>query len=76
MTYVLNPFTKKLDNVGSGGTPAGLDTQIIFNDSGSYAGNSLFTFDKNTETVTSPQITVKSSNTTGETLFYPGGVQV
>lgn len=35
-----------------GGTPAGVDTNIQFNDSGAFGGESTFTFDKATVTVT------------------------
>lgn len=37
---------------GGGGTPGGNDTDIQFNDSGSFGGEDTFTFDKSTNTVT------------------------
>lgn len=36
----------------TGGTPGGADTDIQFNDSGSFGGESNFTFDKTTKTMT------------------------
>ena len=46
-TYQFNPFTGNLDIVGLGGgaaTPGGSDTQVQFNDGGSFAGDSGLTY--------------------------------
>ena len=45
MTYKFNPFTGNFDEAGSGGAPSGSDTQIQFNDSGSFAGSADLTWD-------------------------------
>jgi hypothetical protein len=48
MSYKFNPFTGTLDEVGAGGgaaTPGGADTQVQFNDGGSFAGDSGLTYD-------------------------------
>jgi hypothetical protein len=52
MAYKFNPFTGKLDEVGAGGggggTPGGSDTQIQFNDGGSFGGDADLTWNKTT----------------------------
>jgi hypothetical protein len=48
MGFKLNPFTGKFDEVGAGGgggTPGGSDTEIQFNNSGSFAGSADLTWD-------------------------------
>jgi hypothetical protein len=49
MGVKFNPFTGNLDLVGAaaggGGTPGGADTQIQFNDDGSFGGSADFTWD-------------------------------
>ncbi|MEM3036128.1 MAG: hypothetical protein QXS18_04910 [Thermoplasmata archaeon] len=54
MPYKFNPFTCRLDyyEVGGGGTPGGQDTQVQFNDNGSFAGDSEFTWDKTNKKLT------------------------
>jgi len=37
---------------GGGGTPGGSDTQVQFNDSGAFGGDSGFTYNKTTNTAT------------------------
>jgi hypothetical protein len=47
MGYKFNPFTGNLDEVGAGGgaaTPGGADTQVQFNDGGSFGGDSGLTY--------------------------------
>lgn len=46
---------------GGGGTPGGSDTQIQFNDGGSFGGDSGFTFNKTTKAVTLGGATVTTS---------------
>jgi len=41
---------------GGGGSPGGSTTQVQFNDAGSFAGNTGFTFDKTTGIFTSPYL--------------------
>lgn len=50
--------------IGSGGTPGGSDTQIQFNDTGSFNGNAGLTFDKTNiiETITHNAIGTTSSD--------------
>jgi hypothetical protein len=51
---------------------SGADTQIQFNDQGSFAGNSNLTFDKSTETIQTLQVSIKeSSNINTITLTVP-----
>lgn len=45
-----------LNASGGGGTPGGSDTQIQFNDGGSFGGDSAFTYNKTTDTLTVPNI--------------------
>jgi hypothetical protein len=49
MGVKFNPFTGNLDLVGAaaggGGTPGGADTQIQFNDDGSFGGSADLTWD-------------------------------
>lgn len=56
MAYRFNPFTGTLDDVGSGGggggTPGGANTDVQFNDAGTFGGQSNFTFDKTTPSLT------------------------
>lgn len=42
---------------GGGGSPVGLDTQVQFNDSGSFGGDSGFTYDKFSQTLNAVTIT-------------------
>jgi len=50
------------DAAGSGsGTPGGTNTQVQFNDSGSFGGDSLLTFDKDTNTLTTANLTVNDT---------------
>jgi hypothetical protein len=49
MPYKFNPFTGNLDEVsaggGGGGTPGGADTQVQYNNAGSFAGSADLTWD-------------------------------
>lgn len=65
---------------GGGGTPGGSNTQVQFNDSNSFGGNSGFTFDKTTGIVTidatitingSPSATLANGNIQLFTEFNP-----
>ena len=49
----------------SGGTPAGSDTQVQYNDNGAFGTNANFTVDKTTGAITTSFLTVKKSS-------YPG----
>lgn len=55
-SVTFNPFTGTLDFVGSsgggGGTPGGSDTQIQFNDGGSFGGDADLTYNKTTNKFT------------------------
>ena len=48
---------------GGGGTPGGANTQVQYNDGGSFNGDSLFTFNNSTNVVTTPDTTVSGSLT-------------
>ena len=53
---------------------AGLDTQVQFNDSGAFAGNSNFTFAKTTSTVTTRFLALNGNgSTTSAQLTFNGG---
>ncbi len=54
MSYKFNPFTGTLDIAGSGGggTPGGSDTQVQFNDAGSFGGDAGFTYNKTSDILT------------------------
>jgi hypothetical protein len=55
MAYKFNPFTGKLDDVGAGGgggTPGGSDTQVQFNDGGTFGGDAGLTYNKTTDELT------------------------
>ena len=54
MAFRFNPFTGNLDLVGDsggGGTPGGSDTNIQFNDNGSFGGSSDFTWNDATKSL-------------------------
>jgi hypothetical protein len=60
--------------------PAGLTTEVQFNDAGSFGANAAFTFNKSTATLNVAKInvtstTVSTSNTTGA-IIVAGGVGV
>ena len=64
MAYKFNPFTGKLDETGSGGgggTPGGSDTQVQFNDSSTFGGDSGLTYNKTTGSLTVGGKTVTTS---------------
>jgi len=50
---------------GGGGTPGGSNTQVQFNDNGSFGGNSAFTFDKTTGNVVMTGNLITGSGTGG-----------
>ncbi len=50
---------------GGGGTPGGSNTQVQFNDSATFGGNSGFTFDKATGVVTIPSTVLASVGGSG-----------
>ena len=49
----------------SGGTPGGSTTQVQFNDAGSFGGDSDFTYNSTTNTLTVPNITATNLTVTG-----------
>lgn len=53
---------------GGGGTPSGSDTQVQFNDGGSFGGDATFTFNKTTKLLTAQSISV--SGLTASTSVY------
>jgi hypothetical protein len=78
MAYKFNPFTGNFDDVGDGGagsTPGGSDTQVQFNDGGSFGGDSGLTFDKTTNALTVGASTVDGGEATvyGDINLDDGG---
>lgn len=67
MSYKFNPFSGNFDIVGSasGGTgdPGGSTTQVQFNDAGVFGGDSTFTFNKTTDTLTLANLIATASTT-------------
>ena len=59
-----DPVTRRLltDSAGSGGTPGGNNTDIQFNDSGTFGGNDKFTWNDSSELFTTPNIQAYNSN--------------
>lgn len=51
--FRVNPATNRLlvSGTGGGGSPGGSNTQVQFNDSGSFGGDAGFTYNKTTDTV-------------------------
>lgn len=68
-----------LTTPSSGGVPAGNDTEIQFNNAGSFGGNPNFVFDSTTETLTLTNANVTGSMIIGD-ISYPtafsGGYKV
>jgi hypothetical protein len=52
MGYKFNPFTGNFDDIGEGGGPGGEDTQIQFNDGGSFGGDVDLTYNKTSNKLT------------------------
>ena len=50
---------------GGGGTPGGSTTQVQFNNAGAFGGDSDFTYNSTTNTLTVPNITATNLNVTG-----------
>tara|TARA_R110002050_G_scaffold296912_2_gene457426 strand:- start:1909 stop:3123 length:1215 start_codon:yes stop_codon:yes gene_type:complete len=68
-----------LNGGGGGGTPGGSDTQVQFNDGGSFGGDSGFTFNKSTNAITniseitaSSHISSSAGNIYGLRGFFSG----
>ena len=62
---------------GGGGSPGGVTTQVQFNDAGSFAGNTGFTFNKTTGVFTSPFLSgngnglsnIQGANVSGQVTY-------
>ncbi|MDO8518167.1 MAG: hypothetical protein Q7S26_02655, partial [bacterium] len=52
---------------GGSGTPGGADTQVQFNDGGSFNGSAAFTFNKTTNQLTTTNLVATNSTTTNAT---------
>jgi len=65
-----------LNGGGGGGTPGGSDTQVQFNDAGTFQGSSSFTFDKNSNTLSVTGSTILSGSTFLFGLSNPSAPQV
>jgi hypothetical protein len=58
---------------GGNGTPGGSNTQIQYNDAGSFGGNTGFTFDKTTGVFSAPSIVVSGNITPSANITYSLG---
>ena len=54
---------------GGGGTPGGSNTQVQFNDGGSFGGSPAFTFNGSTVTITGTGLLFDVRNVSADTLF-------
>ncbi len=81
-TSTLWVSTSTLGISGSGGTPGGSDTQVQFNDGGTFGGDTGFTWDKTSNILTIglenalgtlKSASAVSANTNGGTLYFAGG---
>jgi hypothetical protein len=61
---------------GGSGTPGGSDTEVQFNDAGTFSGSSYFTFDKNNNVVSITGSTILSGSTRLFGLDNPSAPQV
>lgn len=61
-------------NGGGNGSPGGANTQVQFNDSGSFGGDAGFTYNKNTNTLTVENIT--AGNSSDDTVNIIGNIGV
>jgi hypothetical protein len=67
--YLFNPFTGNFDMVDDAvGVPAGIDTQVQFNDNNAFGGNAGFTYNK---TLGRANLTSLSLGTLLDALFVP-----
>lgn len=65
MPWKFNPFTGNLDYTDPAVVPAGSDTQVQFNDGGTFGADTGLTFDKNTKALgVSGPVILKSPNNT------------
>lgn len=73
----VDPISKRLlvSASGGGGTPGGSDTQVQFNDSGSFGGDAGFTYDKVTGQVTVTQNVVAGEFEATTGIMYFDGDQ-
>ena len=60
---------------GGGGTPGGSDTQVQFNDAGSFGGDAGFTYNKTTDTATIGNL-IDSGLTASKVVFSDGSKQL
>lgn len=62
MVLAYNTATKmwEASTASTGGTPGGSTTQVQYNDGGSFAGDSTFTFNKTTKALSATSITLSS----------------
>lgn len=72
MGYTLNPFTGQFDATGSSGggggtSPGGANTQVQFNDSGSFNGDPGLTYNKTTKALV--QGTANTASATNSSAF-------
>ena len=80
MSYKFNPFSGNFDIVGSvsggSGDPGGSTTQVQFNDSGAFGGDSTFTFNKTTDTLSLANLSYTGTLTGGTGVINIGSGQI
>jgi hypothetical protein len=67
-------WTAQTGNGGGNGSPGGSNTQIQFNDAGSFGGDAGFTYDKNTNTLYVENIS--AGNSSDDTITTYGNLNV
>lgn len=67
-------WTAQTGNGGGNGSPGGSNTQIQFNDAGSFGGDAGFTYDKNTNTLYVENIS--AGNSPDDTITASGNLNV
>ena len=67
-------WTAQTGNGGGNGVPGGANTQIQFNDAGSFGGDAGFTYDKNTNTLYVENIS--AGNSSDDTITASGNLNV
>lgn len=68
MGYAFNPFTGRLDNTGPSTSPAGSNTNVQYNDGGSFGGDANLIWDKTTKKLTTKADGLAATPTTSHLL--------
>jgi len=65
-----------ISSTGAGGSPGGADTQIQFNDGGSFGGDAGLLFNKSTDTLTTVNLTGSLTKISDGTSYLVGGTNI